>query len=162
MARKKLDFRKLAISIVLCVVIGSLGSIFTTSAIGTWYSAIAKPSWTPPNWTFAPVWTTLFILMGFALYFVWNKGLKTKGVKTALEIFGVQFALNVLWSFLFFGLRSPLYGFVGIIALWLAIAATIWKFYRISKPAAYALLPYIIWVTIATALNYSVFVLNAV
>jgi tryptophan-rich sensory protein len=161
MARKKIDLRKLAIAIVICVVIGSLGSIFTMPAIGTWYSSLAKPSWNPPNWAFAPVWTTLFILMGFALYFVWNKGLKAKGVKTALEIFGVQLALNVLWSILFFGLRSPLYGLAEIIVLWLAIVATIWKFYAISKPAAYALVPYIVWVTIATALNYSVFILNA-
>jgi len=83
------------------------------------------------------------------------------GVKTALQIFGVQFVLNVLWSFFFFGLRSPLYGLVDVIILSLAIAATIWKFYAISKPAAYALVPYIVWVTVATALNYSVFVLNA-
>ena len=160
MRKKRLDRRKLVVSILLCVVVGSLGSIFTYPAIGTWYASLAKPSFTPPNWLFAPVWTALFILMGIALYLVWSKGLKAKGVKTALEIFGIQFALNVLWSFLFFGLRSPLYGFVEIIVLWFAILATIVSFYRISRPAAYLLAPYIIWVTIAAALNYSILVLN--
>ena len=160
MAKKTFDARKLAISIILCVVVGSLGSVFTAPAIGTWYSLLAKPAWTPPNWLFGPVWTTLFILMGVALYLVWDKGLKAKGVKLALQMFCVQFALNILWSFLFFGLRSPLYGFVEIIILWVAIAATIWRFYIISKPAAYALVPYIVWATVATVLNYQVMVLN--
>ncbi|MEM7813841.1 MAG: TspO/MBR family protein [Candidatus Aenigmatarchaeota archaeon] len=161
MAKKALDLRKLATSVFLCIAVGSLGSVFTAPAIGEWYPSLAKPAWTPPDWVFGPVWTTLFILMGIALYLVWGKGLKAKGVKPALEMFCAQFALNVLWSFLFFGLRSPLYGLAGIIFLWIAIAATIWRFYLVSKPAAYAMIPYIAWVTIAAALNYSVFALNA-
>jgi len=152
---------KLIAAIVLCVIIGSSASVFTAPQIGTWYASLAKPVWNPPNWLFAPVWTTLFVLMGISLYLVWNKGFKTRGVKIALVIFGAQFALNVLWSFLFFGLQSPLYGFIEIIALWIMIAATIIAFYKISKPAAFILLPYIAWVTIASLLNYSVLVLNA-
>jgi len=152
---------KLFISVAACVFIGSLGAIFTSPKIATWYSTLAKPSWTPPNWAFGPVWTTLFVLMGFALYLVWQKYPRTRGSRLALQLFVVQFALNVLWSLLFFGLESPLYGLLGIASLWLAITATIVQFYKVSKPAAYVLVPYIVWVTVAAALNYSVYVLSA-
>jgi len=158
--KQKVNLVRLALAMAGCLIIGSFGSVFTNPKIFTWYSALAKPSWTPPNWLFAPVWTTLFILMGVALYLVWQKYPK-HGSGFALKMFGVQFALNVLWSFLFFGLESPLYGFAEIIVLWIAIAVTIFSFYKVSKPAAYALVPYIAWVTVAALLNYSVMVLNA-
>lgn len=157
--RKHIDMRKLAVSILACVLLGSLDSIFTAPSIGTWYASLAKPAFTPPNWLFAPVWTALFVLMGIALYLVWEKYPSAKS-KFAMQVFAVQFTLNVLWSALFFGLRSPLYGFVEIVVFWLAIAATIALFYRVSRLAAYLLVPYIVWVTIAAALNYSVMVLN--
>jgi tryptophan-rich sensory protein len=159
--KRRFNIKLLVLAIVLCLVVGSSGSIFTSPQIGTWYASLAKPSWTPPNWAFGPVWTTLFILMGISLYIIWNRGFRTRMSKMALALFITQFALNVLWSFLFFALQSPIYGLIGIIPLWIMIAATIVAFYRISRPAAFILIPYLAWVTIATLLNYSLLVLNA-
>jgi tryptophan-rich sensory protein len=149
-----MDWKKLLISIVACELLGNIGSLFTMPSIGTWYATLAKPTWTPPNWLFGPVWTTLFFLMGIALYLVWTKKPKV------LPVFWIQFALNILWSALFFGLKSPLYGFIGIIVLWTAILLNIFVFYKVDRRAGYVLIPYLAWVTIATALNYSVLVLN--
>jgi tryptophan-rich sensory protein len=151
---------RFVLSIALCQAAGLIGSLFTTPSIPTWYASLQKPSFAPPNWLFGPVWITLYTLMGISLYLVWNKGLKNKLVNKCLFIFGIQLVLNALWSFLFFGLRSPLYGFIEIIFLWIAIGFTILKFYRISKNAAFLLLPYMTWVTIATVLNYFIWILN--
>jgi benzodiazapine receptor len=151
---------KLVAFILLCEFAGIVGSFFTTPSIGTWYATLQKPWFTPPNWLFGPVWITLYFLMGVSLYLVWEKGIKKKDVKVALYIFGIQLVLNVFWSILFFGLQSPLYGFVEIVVLWTVIAITIFKFYKVSKKAAILLMPYIAWVTIAATLNYYVLVLN--
>jgi tryptophan-rich sensory protein len=156
----KIRFDKLIASIVICQAAGSIGSIFTAPSIPTWYASLVKPLWTPPNWLFAPVWITLFLLMGIALYIVWDKGLEKKETRIAVSVFGVQLVLNALWSIIFFGLQMPFYAFIEIIILWIAILVTIIKFYQISRPAAAVLLPYIIWVTIASALNYYVWILN--
>lgn len=147
-------------SLIICQLAGIIGSFFTSSSIPTWYAALEKPSFNPPNWVFAPVWTTLFVLMGISLYLIWNKGLKAKKVKIALTFFGIQLTLNVLWSIIFFGLKSPLYAFMEIIILWIAILLTIFKFYRISKAAAYLLIPYLIWVSFAVVLNFLILTLN--
>jgi translocator protein len=152
---------KLAVSILACLAAGIMGSAFTFQAISGWYSSLIKPFWTPPSWAFGPVWTVLYILMGISLYLVWSAKLADRK-SLALSVFVVQLALNVSWSVLFFGLRSPLLGFAGIIALWVLIVATIILFSRISMKAALLLLPYIIWVTIAACLNFSVWMLNAV
>ncbi len=157
---KTASIARLIVSIVLCQAAGMIGSLFTFSSIQTWYAGLAKPWFTPPNWLFGPVWITLYTLMGISLYFVWSKGFGERKAKTAGIVFAVQLALNAIWSILFFGLHNPLYGLVGIIALWIAIAATIIKFYPISRKAALLLIPYLAWVSIATALNYSVWVLN--
>ncbi len=159
---------KLIFFVILCEIIGSIGAIFTTPNIPTWYATLTKPFFSPPNFLFAPVWTTLFLLMGISLYIVWNKkeNLKKKGKKLnlqrkiALWLFGIQFALNVLWSYLFFGLRNPLFGFIGIVALWLSIIVTIVYFYKVDKKSAYLLMPYILWVSFAMLLNYFVMILN--
>jgi benzodiazapine receptor len=161
MKRMKINkIAKLVLSIALCQAAGLIGSLFTTPSIPTWYTSLQKPWFAPPNWLFGPVWVTLFTLMGISFYFVWNKGWKNKLVKNGLSVFGVQLVLNALWSFLFFGLRSPMLGFIEIIALWIVIAFTIFKFYKISKNAAWLLLPYIVWVSIATTLNYYIWILN--
>ncbi|MBN2067012.1 MAG: tryptophan-rich sensory protein [Candidatus Diapherotrites archaeon] len=152
---------KLAISILLCQAAGILGSVFTFQAIPNWYAALEKPWFTPPNWAFGPVWIALYTLMGIALFLVWQKGLETKKAKLAIGIFGVQLALNAIWSIIFFGMQMPFPAFIEILLLWIAIAATIVKFWPISRKAALLLIPYIVWVSIATALNYSVWVLNA-
>jgi tryptophan-rich sensory protein len=151
---------KLAAAVLFCEVIGSLGSVVTISSPGSWYSTLAKPFFAPPSWVFGPVWFTLFALMGVALFLVWERGTEKPEVRYALGIFGVQFFLNVIWSFLFFGLESPLLGLLDIIVLWWMILATIMVFYRVRKSAAYLLIPYIVWVSIAMILNASIYLLN--
>jgi translocator protein len=146
--------------VVFVEVVGVIGSIFTTPAIPTWYVTLNKPSFNPPNWIFAPVWTLLYLSMGISAFLIWEKGINKKEVRIALLIFSGQLVLNVLWSYLFFGLKSPSLAFVGIIVLWLAIAATIYAFYKISKPAGLILIPYILWVTFAAFLNFSILMLN--
>lgn len=147
-------------AIVICNVAGFIGAIFTTSAIPAWYSTLNKPSFSPPNWLFGPAWTTLYVLMGIALFLVWSKGLKTKGVKIALTFFGIQLVLNALWSIIFFGLKSPLWAFIELCVLWVMILITIITFYKVSRPAAYLLIPYIAWVSFAAVLNFMIFYLN--
>jgi len=154
------NFLRLLLSISVCLLIGFLGSLVTTPSVSTWFSTLTKPSFSPPNWLFAPVWTMLFILMGISLYLVWNKGLKKKAVKEALVIFGIQLVFNFLWSFIFFGLHRPLLAFLEIIILWLLILQTFLKFRKISSLAGYFLLPYLIWVTFAAFLNFTIARLN--
>jgi tryptophan-rich sensory protein len=147
-------------AIIICEFAGAVGAIFTAPSIATWYAGLAKPQFAPPNWVFAPVWTTLFALMGIAAFLVWNKRLERKDAKAALVIFVIQLALNVLWSSIFFGSHSPGGAFIEIIFLWLAILATIIAFAKISKPAAWLLAPYILWVTFAACLNWLIYILN--
>ena len=145
--------------IAVCELAGAVGSVFTLPSIATWYAALNKPPFTPPNWLFGPVWVTLYLLMGVSLYLVY-RGRKGRKAGLAIGAFSAQLALNVAWSIVFFGLHSILYGFVAIALLWLAIAVTIAASYRVSRASAYALLPYIAWVTVAAALNLSVLMLN--
>jgi benzodiazapine receptor len=154
------DIAKLVVSIVACQCAGLIGSIFTTPAIPTWYATLEKPAFTPPSWLFAPAWITLYLLMAIAAFLIWRKGLAEEGVKSALVIFLVQLVLNALWSVVFFGLHSPLYGMVVILALWVAILLTILRFFRLSTAAGALLLPYILWVSFASILNISIWVLN--
>jgi benzodiazapine receptor len=156
-----IEILKLVMSIVICQLAGVIGSIFTTPAIPTWYASLEKPSFTPPNWVFSPVWIALFVLMGIAAFLVWNKGLSDKEVKIALSIFVAQLILNVLWSAMFFGLRSPLAGFIEIVILWIVILLTILYFLKVSKMAGILLVPYILWVSFAAVLNFSIWRLNA-
>ena len=156
----KIDFPKLAAAILVSLSAGAIGSVFTFSAISSWYSFLSKPSFAPPNWVFGPVWTALYVLMGIAAYLVWVKGWEKKEVQVALKVFMVQLGLNALWSILFFGTQNLGAAFFELIALWIAIAWTIKKFYAISKNAAYLLVPYILWVSFAGALNYFIWILN--
>ena len=151
---------RLIISIVVCQLAGVIGSVFTAPSITAWYSGLNKPFFTPPNWLFAPVWITLYLLMGIALFLIWNKGLGRKNVKASINMFAIQLALNIVWSLIFFGIRMPLYAFIEIILLWIAIAATILLFWRIDRRAGAILVPYIVWVTIASALNLFIWILN--
>ena len=152
---------RLAASIGICELTGLIGAIFTTPSIPGWYAGLAKPSFSPPNWVFAPAWTFLFLLMGVSFYLVWDKGLGGKDVKRAICLFGIQLGLNLLWSILFFGLHSPLYGLLDIILLWAAIALTAAEFYGIDRNAGLLLVPYFAWVGFATVLNLSIYLLNA-
>jgi tryptophan-rich sensory protein len=150
--------------LILCIAIpllaGVIGSFFTMSAVPTWYAQLEKPSFTPPNWVFGPVWTVLYILMGVSLYLVVQNGLERRAVQQGVIIFSAQLALNTLWSIAFFGMQSPLYGLITILALLALIVATIASFFRISKAAAALLVPYACWVCLATALNAMILVLN--
>ena len=154
------NFLKLIIAITVCEAVGVVGAFFTTASITGWYATLARPALNPPAWVFGPVWTTLFALMGIAAFLVWKKGLERRDVKIALGIFIGQLVLNTLWSIIFFGLHNPGAAFVEIIFLWLAILATIIAFAKISKPSAWLLVPYILWVSFAGYLNYSIWVLN--
>jgi len=158
----KLQIVKLIGLVVLCEIVGAIGTIFTSPNIPTWYASLVKPFFNPPNWLFAPAWTTLFLLMGISLFLLLeNKDMKLKiARKIALVLFIVQFIFNILWSYLFFGLRNPLLGLIGIIILWILILATIISLYKVDKRGAYLLVPYILWVSFATVLNYSIFILN--
>lgn len=154
------DLYKLAIAIAVSQLAGIIGAFFTTPAIPGWYAGLVKPELAPPNWVFAPVWTTLFVLMGIAAFLVWRKGLVQGDVKIALVIFLGQLVLNTLWSIIFFGLQNPGAAFIEIIFLWLAIFATIIAFAKISRIAACLLVPYIFWVSFAAYLNYSIWIFN--
>lgn len=157
---QKKDAIKLIIAIVICELAGIIGSIFTTPYIPTWYAGLIKPSFTPPGWLFGPAWTTLFALMGIALFLVYKKGLKRPNVKMAVYVFFIQLVLNIIWSIVFFGFQNPGFAFIEIVCLWLTILATILAFAKVSKPAAWLLIPYILWVSFASVLNYTIWVLN--
>jgi len=154
------NFLKLIAAIVITNLAGLIGSLFTMSAIPTWYAALNKPAFNPPSWVFGPVWTALYILMGVAAFLVWRQGLAKREVRWALVVFIIQLILNALWSIIFFGWHNPGLAFLEIIFLWLAIILTIVLFSRISRPAAYLLLPYILWVSFAGFLNYTLWQLN--
>lgn len=155
-----LDWIKLTLAMVLCLGAGALGSTVTTPAIGGWYATLVKPAFNPPNWIFGPVWTTLYILMGIAIYLIWMGNGTKKQRDIAQKLFYFQLGLNILWSFLFFGWHEPLWAFVEIVAMWVSIFLTIKAFVPISKPAAYLLFPYLAWVSFATILNLFVVLLN--
>ena len=147
--------------IIISELAGFIGSIFTTPAITGWYLTLQKPLLNPPNWVFAPVWTLLFLLMGIAAYLVYkNTKVEVVKKKIALTVFFIQLILNTFWSILFFGFHSPLLALIEIAFLWLAILYTIILFYRISKPAGIILLPYILWVSFASYLNFMLWFLN--
>lgn len=146
-------------AIVLCVGIGVVGALFTTPQIPTWYAGIAKPSWTPPNWLFGPVWTTLYVLMAISAWLVWRRE-RLSTAWPALAAFGIQLLLNAIWSPIFFGLESPQLGLIVIVLLWLMIGVTIYLFRPRSLAAALLLIPYLAWVSYASCLNFAIWRLN--
>lgn len=156
--KKKLKY--IAYSIFISVVIGFLASFATQSSVNDWYLTLNKPSFNPPNWIFAPVWTLLYILMGIAAGIVWGKGLHHLLVKTALYHFGFQLLLNAAWSIVFFGLKEPFWALIVIISLLILLVLTIRWFKLVSKVAAFLLLPYLLWVCFAMVLNYKIWELN--
>jgi len=150
---------KLITTIGLCLLAGGIGSLATMPAINSWYVTLNKPSFSPPNWLFGPVWTALYILMGIAAYLIWREA-GSKNIKGALIIFVMQLLLNIFWSLIFFGLRQPGWALGEIIVMWMAILATILAFYPISKIATGLLIPYLLWVTFASFLNLMIVRLN--
>jgi tryptophan-rich sensory protein len=154
------DIVLLLVSIIICQLAGLIGSFATTPAIPGWYASLRKPAFTPPSSVFAPVWIILFLLMGCALFLVWRQGVRIPAVKWAILIFVIQLILNVLWSFAFFGMRSPLAGLIVICVLWIMIVVTIVAFFRLSTFAGILLIPYILWVSYAAVLNAAIFAIN--
>jgi benzodiazapine receptor len=151
---------KLFISILIPLLVGGVAGFFTSSGVEGWYAAANKPWFNPPNWIFAPVWTTLYILMGIALYLVWKSDAVQAVKQTAIILFAVQLTLNFFWSLIFFKLQQPGWALAEIIAMWLMILLTIFAFGKISSTAAWLLVPYICWVSFASVLNYSIWKLN--
>lgn len=154
------NFLKLIIAIVVSELAGVIGSVFTISAIPTWYVGLVKPALNPPSWVFGPVWTMLYALMGIAAFLIWKNGWERKDVRVALGVFGIQLFLNAIWSIIFFGLQNLGWALVDIVLLWLAIVWTMVVFSKISKPVTYLLVPYLLWVSFALYLNYSIWMLN--
>ena len=151
---------KLLVSIVVAQSAGIIGSLSTVSAIPNWYEGLVRPAISPPNWVFGPVWITLYTLMGIALYLIWRKGLDNKKVRFAFVFFVVHLVLNASWSLIFFGLQNILPALVVIVLLLLMIIASMVLFWRIDRWATYLLVPYLLWVSFATVLNYLIFQLN--
>jgi translocator protein len=151
---------RLFFSIALCQTAGVVGSFFTIPAIPTWYASLNKPTFSPPNWIFSPVWIILYTLMGISLFLVWSKKGKKIQVRRGVIIFMIQLVLNALWSILFFGLQSPLAGMIDIILLWGAIGLNVYAFFRLTLWAGWLLIPYWAWVSFAVILNITLLTLN--
>jgi benzodiazapine receptor len=149
----------LIVAIVTVFAAAAVGGAATSSSVGTWYAALQKPSFNPPARVFGPVWAVLYSMMAIAAWLIWLRdGLAD--AQLPLALFGLQLALNMAWSVLFFGLRNPGLALVDIALLWLAIVATLVAFWRLSPAAGALLLPYLAWVSFASILNYSLWALN--
>ena len=154
------NWMKLIISIAVPLAVGFSSSLFTRPEIDSWYKTIQKPDWQPPNWLFGPVWTTLYILMGIALYLVWKSNVQESKKRPAIILWTIQLVLNFFWSFIFFRLHQLGLALAEIIVLWIFILLTIFSFARINKLAAWLLVPYISWVSFASILTYTIYQLN--
>lgn len=147
------------LSLIIPLAVGGISGFFTVSAIPGWYQTIQKPSWNPPSWVFGPVWTTLYVLMGIAMYLIWTQP-RTEQRQRALYLNAAQLILNFFWSLIFFNLHAIGWALIEIIILWVVIVQTMFAYDRVYKPAAWLLLPYIVWVTFATILNGTIWWLN--
>jgi len=154
------DVLKLVASLAICQLVGFAGSLVTRPAIGEWYAALKKPAFNPPNWIFAPMWLTLYVLMGVAAFLVWQRGWDAAEVRRALSLFAAQLLLNLLWSVLFFGLHSPLAALADIALLLALIASTLVLFWRLVPAAGMLFIPYLLWVGFAALLNAAIYWLN--
>jgi tryptophan-rich sensory protein len=151
---------KLLISIIVCQAAGIIGSFFTARALPGWFAGLNQPSFTPPDWMYAPIWIVMYLLMAIAAFLIWWRGLHIKPVRVAMILFLVQLVLNLLWVVTLFGLQSVLYGLVTVVALWIMVLFTIIQFYKISIAAGTLMIPYILWVTFTVILNGSLYLLN--
>ncbi len=149
----------LVVSVGVCFAAGGVGSLFTMPALRGWYATLRRPSWAPPNWVFGPVWSALYLTMGVAAWLVWRRW-GALGVPSALLLFLLQLLCNALWPAIFFGARRPGAAFGEIILLWALILATLVSMRPISPPASWLMLPYLLWVSFAAALNFSFWRLN--
>jgi len=150
---------KLLVSLLLPLGVGAIAGIFTSKAIPGWYATLNQPSFNPPNWVFGPVWTTLYILMGISLFLIWRLE-PGKKRNQAILVFTGQLLLNFCWSFFFFHFKMTGVALIDILALWIMIVVMLIRFYKLTPLAAYINIPYLLWVTFATALNAGYFWLN--
>jgi benzodiazapine receptor len=150
---------KLLASLALPLVLGAIAGLFTAEAVPEWYETLNRPPFNPPNWLFGPVWTTLYILLGISLFLIWKQS-ASKERNLAIFVFLLQQALNFGWSFIFFYFNMIGFALIEIILLWISIIIMLVLFYKIKPMAAYINIPYLIWVTFATILNASYYLLN--
>lgn len=155
-----MNYKRLIVSLALPQLAGVIGSVFTTSAISTWYAALERPSFSPPNWLFGPAWITLYVLMGISIYLVWQKLGKNKQARQSFWLFWIHLIFNATWSIAFFGLQNPGLALINIIIILAFIIVLMTRFWRIDHLAAYLLIPYFLWVSFAALLNYSFWILN--
>ena len=157
----KTSYRRLGlfVFILTCFGAGGLGAAFTAPEIEVWYRTIEKPSWNPPDFVFGPVWTTLYLMMAIAAWLVWSPA-GFKAAALPLSLFFFQLALNVAWSWMFFGMHRPGWAFAEIAMLWVSIVATTATFFKRSRPAGWLFVPYLAWVSFAGFLNFTIWRLN--
>jgi translocator protein len=154
------NWMKLIVTLIIPQIIAGTAAYFTVTGTGSWYQSLDKPNWNPPGWVFGPVWTTLYIMMGVALYLIWTGHAPLPQKRKAIILWGLQLFFNFLWSFFFFGQELIFGALLEIAVLWIFILLTIFSFARISKLAAWLLVPYISWVSFAALLNYAIWELN--
>ena len=152
---------KLIIAILICEAIGFTSGLIGSAAMNTWFDNLQKPSWNPPGYLFAPVWTLLYALMGIAFWLIWKNEAPESKKRSAYFVFALQLFLNFWWSIIFFRFQSPFFALIEILLLLAMILLTIFHFAKISKTAAYLLVPYVLWVSFASVLNYTIWSLNS-
>lgn len=155
----KIKWKQLIICIAIPLAVGGLSALLTRGGMED-FAGANKPALTPPDWLFPVVWTVLFVLMGVSSYLVFTSREKRPKIRAALKVYGLQLVFNFFWPIFFFNLGAYLFSFVWLVLLWLLIAAAMVSFCKISKPAAYLLLPYLVWVAFAGYLNFAVYLLN--
>lgn len=155
-----MNLKRLIVSLTLPQAAGALGAYFTSAAIATWYVTLEKPVFNPPNWLFGPVWLVLYVLMGLAIYGVWQS--KKEGVtkRRAMTTFWIHLLLNAIWPIVFFSLKNLGLALVNIILVWSMIIVLIVQFWKIDRRSSYLLMPYLVWVSYATTLNAWIWVVN--
>ena len=150
---------KLIVSLFLPLSVGAVAGMFTSQAVPIWYASLNRPSFSPPNWVFGPVWTTLYILLGISFFLIWKEN-PTRERNLAIKVFSIQMLLNFAWSFIFFYFNLIGVALIEIILLWISISLMIYLFYKIKPLAAYLNIPYLLWVSFATILNAGYYLLN--
>lgn len=155
----RLSLIKLIISLLLPLSVGAVAGMFTSQAVPTWYASLNRPSFSPPNWVFGPVWSTLYTILGVSFFLIWKEN-PSKQRNLAIIVFSIQMLLNFVWSFIFFYFNMIGAALIEIILLWLSIVTMIYLFYKVKPLAAYLNIPYLLWVSFATILNAGYFFLN--
>lgn len=155
-----MNYKRLGFSLIITQLAGIVGSFFTSPAIPGWFATLEKPFFNPPNWLFGPVWFLLYAMMGVSIYLIWEEVGKNKYTKKAMTLFWIHLFFNATWSIIFFGMQNLLLALVNIVIIWVFIIVLIKEFYSINRVSSYLLIPYLLWVSFATLLNYSIWQLN--